>query len=40
MFCADCFGDHHAAVTIGGAADANFGIPTLSFSDPQKAVIS
>ena len=29
MFCADCFGDHRTAVTVGGAADANFGIPLL-----------
>ena len=29
MFCADCFGDHRAAVAIGGAADTNFGIPSL-----------
>ena len=29
MFCAGCFGDHRAAVAIGGATDANFAIPSL-----------
>ena len=29
MFCADCFGDHHAVIAIGGATDAKFGVPSL-----------
>ena len=40
MFCADCFGDHHAAIAIGVLQMPILVFCHCEFSNPQKAVIS
>ena len=36
MFCANCFGNHHAAIAIDASTDANLGALPLRVFHPTK----